>query len=246
MQQVFDFLKGLRANNNKNWFDAHKNEYKEIQTKIEFLTRDLIKYLSNYNPELRSLQPADCLYRINRDIRFSKDKTPYKNHIGIFIAQGGKKNGKAGYYFHFEPETENEEGHSLLAAGTYMLDNKYLKVIREDIWNDYDGFRSILRAASGFCLDESNKLKQTPHGYPKKTKYDKYLTLKDFCLTRKLDEENLLREGNRHYMDSSQSISNGMLAHYLVNEIHTTHRFVEFLNRAINFVDEQVEEEITW
>ncbi|MDR1847049.1 MAG: DUF2461 domain-containing protein [Bacteroidales bacterium] len=245
MNYIIDFLKELRENNNKEWFDAHRKEYKTVQQKVELLTQQLIERMSKWDQNLVGLQPQDCLYRINRDVRFSKDKTPYKNHIGIFLAKGGKKSGFGGYYFHIEPEKNNEQGHHLLAAGTYMLENKYLKVIREDIYNEYDLFYKLLRRALPFQLDRSNVLKQTPHGFPRGQKYDKYLLLKDFCIMKGMQETFLLKGGNV-FIQRENVIENGWLSEFISREFHSTGGFLSFINRAINFVKEQDTELETW
>ncbi len=104
MKEILSFLKELSANNNREWFEAHRPTYLEIKKKVEDMTQTLIDGIAKFEPTASALRPSDCLYRIYRDTRFSPDKTPYKNHIGIYINPfGGKKSELAGYYLHIQP-----------------------------------------------------------------------------------------------------------------------------------------------
>ncbi|MDE6298708.1 MAG: DUF2461 domain-containing protein, partial [Muribaculaceae bacterium] len=101
MKKAIDFLKQLAANNNREWFNEHKEEYLQVKGEVEEFTQKLIDEVAKFEPEAAYLSPSDCLYRIYRDTRFSADKTPYKNHIGIYInPRGGKKSEFCGYYVH--------------------------------------------------------------------------------------------------------------------------------------------------
>ncbi len=129
MKQILDFLSDLRANNNREWFNANKSRYKEAEAKFGELGERLIGLVGGFDPSVRGLTLRDCTYRIYRDTRFSHDKTPYKTHFGLYICPGGKKSGNAGYYFHVEPTGVGGEsdgggggmiGGHLLDAGIYM------------------------------------------------------------------------------------------------------------------------------
>ncbi|MDR1005669.1 MAG: DUF2461 domain-containing protein [Bacteroidales bacterium] len=259
MKDILDFFRQLRDNNNKEWFDANRNEYKAVKKKIETLTAQLIANISQWDSSISGLQPADCLYRINRDIRFSKDKSPYKAYLGIFIAKGGKKSGYAGYYFHFEPYSagnkENgfpmdfnrsaDNGNYLLASGTYMLESKYVKVIREDIYNDWQAFSKVLEQASAFSLDRYNTLKKLPAGFESGIA-DEYLKLKDFCLVKQVKEKEILNAGKKSAV-KNDVIENGMLANFICEQAKATKPFLNFINRAIDYVCEQEKEDLqTW
>ncbi|MDR0790676.1 MAG: DUF2461 domain-containing protein [Bacteroidales bacterium] len=243
MKDVLNFLSQLRDNNNKQWFDTHRAEYKTVQKRIEILTQQLIENISQWDSNIKGLQAKDCLYRINRDIRFSKDKTPYKSHLGIFISKGGKKAGYGGYYFHIEPDQSTKNGHHLLAAGTYMLENKYLKVIREDIYADFNAFYKLLSKAKSYNFDSSNALKQVPKGFVRGTECDKFLVLKDYCLIRSLRQNDLLNGGMLSNKDED-IIANGKLAKYISDEFCPARDFLEFINRAIDFVREQEQQDL--
>jgi uncharacterized protein (TIGR02453 family) len=97
------FLKDLKKNNTKEWFDANRKVYEAAKQDFEMLVQEVISQHGKKDEEIASLKPKDCMFRINRDIRFSKDKSPYKTNFGAFINRGGKKSIYAGYYFHCEP-----------------------------------------------------------------------------------------------------------------------------------------------
>ena len=105
MEQIYDFLKQLAANNNREWFNANKAHYLEVQAKFNKFAEELIEAISQWDEDIAAsnLTVKDCTYRIYRDTRFSKNKAPYKTHMGVFICKGGKKAPYAGYYFHIEP-----------------------------------------------------------------------------------------------------------------------------------------------
>src|SRR5437763_16933693 len=108
------FLKKLAKNNNKVWFDAHKEDYLEAKKDYEKFISSLIVKAGSFDPDIVSLQLKDCVFRINRDIRFSNDKTPYKTNMGASLDKGGKKSIYAGYYFHLQP------GKSFAGGGIWM------------------------------------------------------------------------------------------------------------------------------
>ncbi|MBP3257987.1 MAG: DUF2461 domain-containing protein [Bacteroidales bacterium] len=99
MKDTLKFLTDLSRNNNKEWFDANKSRYLEAKSKVEAITGDVLAGIRSFDDTIGPLSPKDCTYRIYRDQRFSKDKTPYKTHMGVYINRGGKKSGYSGYYF---------------------------------------------------------------------------------------------------------------------------------------------------
>ena len=100
MKETLQFLRDLSKNNNKNWFDANKDRYLAAKATVEALAGELLSGIRSFDDTVGPLSPKDCTYRIYRDLRFSKDKTPYKTHMGLYINRGGKKSGYSGYYFH--------------------------------------------------------------------------------------------------------------------------------------------------
>ncbi|MDE6010355.1 MAG: DUF2461 domain-containing protein [Muribaculaceae bacterium] len=165
MKQILDFLKELSANNNREWFNANKERYLEVKGKVEALTESLINSLAEIEPEAVRLTPADCLYRIYRDTRFSSDKTPYKTHIGIYInPRGGKKSEFCGYYVHIEP------GDCLVAGGAWFPEMPLLKEYRREIYNNIDEYLDIINDpefAAHFRPYMQEPLKTAPKGFPK-------------------------------------------------------------------------------
>jgi uncharacterized protein (TIGR02453 family) len=143
MKEILQFLRDLSCNNNKEWFTANKDRYQKVLAKWYDFCEQLICEIGKYDSDIASLTIKDCTYRIYRDTRFSKDKTPYKTHFGVFLAPGGKKSMHAGYYFHIGTGGGNSypEAH-MLASGNYCYDSKTVKVLREDI---SDGWRNSKR-----------------------------------------------------------------------------------------------------
>ena len=131
LKSTLDFLKALKKNNNKDWFDKNKEKYLAAKQNIDEMTDELIKSFCAFDKRLTGLKAKDCVFRIYRDVRFSKIKTPYKINMGCAISPGGRKAEEAGFYIHIEP------GKSFLAGGRWMPQADHLKKIRQEI--DYDG-----------------------------------------------------------------------------------------------------------
>jgi uncharacterized protein (TIGR02453 family) len=226
MKNVIDFLTRLRANNNKEWFEAHKAEYKAVKSEFEEFAVRLIDGIAGFDSSVRGLTVRDCTYRIYRDVRFSHDKTPYKTHNGIYVCPGGKKSGNAGYYFHVEPAGEGEAGGlcgHLLTAGLYMPEPDVLRSVREEICYNGEQFEANIRKAKGFRMGTENALKRVPTGFPADTHYAEWLKLKDVYLERGVDD---------NFMTSPD-----LLAHTVEAFSHTAD-FVRQLNRAADYARE--------
>lgn len=178
MNRLYDFLRELRQNNNREWFAEHKDEYLHAREATARLTEKLIAAVATVDPEAARLRVEDCTYRIYRDTRFSPDKTPYKTHIGIFINPPlGKKSLTCGYYFHLEPDN------SFVACGTVCLPSPVIKAIRQSIFDEIDEYRSIVEDAAFkacFPVVGENLLKTAPKGFPKDWPYVAYLRPRDF------------------------------------------------------------------
>lgn len=163
LKPVLDFVRELHDNNNKAWFEAHRAQYDEARACFEDFVQDVIIGVDRFDP-MPGLRPADCIYRINRDIRFSKDKSPYKDYMAAVVAPGGRKSMRSPYYVHLSP------GHSMLAGGAYQPTKEQLALIRENIAAGAPALHRIV-AAPGFrkYFDalEGERLKTAPRGYPK-------------------------------------------------------------------------------
>lgn len=174
---IFRFLKELAANNNREWFNEHREEYEVARAEFDNLLSAIIARISLFDEGVRGIQPKDCTYRIYRDTRFSLDKTPYKTHIGGYINAMGKKSNHCGYYIHIQPDG------SLLAGGSLCLPPNILKAVRQSIYDNIDEYRSIVEDPEFkkyFSTVGENRLKTAPKGFPKDFEYVDYLKPKEF------------------------------------------------------------------
>lgn len=186
LDKTLKFLSDLARNNNRPWFNAHKDRYLEAKAEFEAMVEELIPSLQRIDPELGPLTLSECTYRIYRDTRFSPDKTPYKVHMGAYINRQGKKSPFAGYYVHISPV----EG-SLWGGGLYCPDPRILKAVREDIYENIDEFLAILHDpafATYFRLSEHDKLKKAPQGFPSDWPYIDLLKNRHFDVLAPIPE----------------------------------------------------------
>ena len=192
MKEILDFLKRLSRNNNREWFNSHKDEYLKVKTRVDELTMQLIMAVASFDPEAAYLTPADCTYRIYRDTRFSADKTPYKTHIGIFINPPyGKKVNRMGYYLHIEPEN------CLLAAGTVCLPPKTVTAIRQSIYDNIDEYLAIIENPAfkkAYPEVGENCLKTAPKGIPRDWEHIALVRPRDYVATHRLEDSELCRQ----------------------------------------------------
>jgi uncharacterized protein (TIGR02453 family) len=178
--QTLKFLSQLKKNNNKTWFDAHRVQYEA--SRIDFLNfiQLVIDQLEKSDTTLTGTTSKSCMFRINRDIRFSKDKTPYKTNLSASIKRDGKKSVFAGYYFSCSP------GNSFAGGGLWMPEAADLKKVRQEIDYNWDEFRSIVnnknfkKIFGDLYQGDDVKLSTTPKGYEKDHPAIKYLKLKSF------------------------------------------------------------------
>ena len=225
MKKTMDFLAALRVNNNREWFETNKVEYKAALEEFNSFVDELIGGISSFDGSVAGLTARDCTYRIYRDVRFSKNKEPYKTHMGAFVCPGGKNSGNAGYYFHAEPSGDGMIGGNILSAGIYMPDPATLKSIREDIMYNSDEFLAALGKAEGFGLEEQGRLKRVPLGYPADHPMAEYLKMKnDMSLYRFVGNDFMLAPG---------------LLERTVAEFEKTFDFVRWLNRAVDYAKEE-------
>ena len=166
MEEILDFLSRLHDNNTREWFDAHRSEWAHVKARVAKLAEALIEGVSSFDPSVCGLRVQDCTYRIARDTRFSNDKSPYKNWLGIFVAPKGKKSGYAGYYLHIAPKADRLVGEHMLISGIYCPEPTLLRSVREEILDNGAEFTQAIRTAKGFRLNTDNKLKRLPVGFP--------------------------------------------------------------------------------
>ncbi|MGO4708954.1 DUF2461 domain-containing protein [Chryseobacterium sp. 2TAF14] len=175
--KVFDFLKLIDKNNNREWFNDNKNLFTEAQADFQEFTEELIAEMGKFDENILKLDAKKSLLRIYRDTRFSKDKTPYKTYFGASLGMG-KMNSKAGFYLHVEP------GKSFLGSGIYLPDAPILKGIRKEVSLFKDDFLKAIddkdfKKYYGE-LDPEHKLKNVPQGFEKDDPMAEYLKLKSF------------------------------------------------------------------
>ncbi len=187
-KSTIDYLKAIGKNNNRDWFIANKDQYIEARKNFETFVQELINELIVFEPVMKGLEVKSCVYRFNRDIRFSDDKSPYKTHFGAFIVRGGKKNGDklAGYYFHIEP------GKSIIAGGAYMPPAPWLAAIRETIDDDPAMIRKIISSKDfikHFGKIDGEKLKKAPKGYPVDHPEIELLKLKSYLVFNEVKDD---------------------------------------------------------
>jgi len=157
-----DFLQffiELAPNNHKDWFDLNRKRYeKSVKEPFKDFVEHIIKEIAKTDPSFKDLEAKDCIFRINRDIRFSKDKTPYKMNVSAVVAPEGKKSKAVnGVYFEFGPE------HVRVYGGVYEIDKDDLLTVREGIANDLQGFQEAysnprFKKVFGTILGEKNKV----------------------------------------------------------------------------------------
>ncbi len=188
-KKTIEFLVDLKASNNREWFNANRDRYYfALQNFKEFIDR-LIVNIASFDNSIASLEAKDCIFRIYRDVRFARDKNPYKTNMGAYIARGGRKSAFAGYYFHLEPEA------SFVSGGIYMAPNPVLKKIREDIDFYSEEFIGIVESdifQKTFTSIGADSLKRVPAGFSADSPVAKYLMLKHITPSRPLSASEVL------------------------------------------------------
>jgi uncharacterized protein (TIGR02453 family) len=212
------FLKQLAKNNNKPWFDANRKKYDEAKKDFENFIQALIEQFGKIDPPIAALTAKSCLFRINRDIRFSKDKTPYKKNFAASINSGGKKSVLAGYYFHLEP------GNSFIGGGIWMPMPAETQKIRQEIDYCYDEFKKIIHSKkfagiyAGLDREDAILLTNVPKGYTKDNPAAEFLKLKSWVAMSPLTDAALTSKG---------------LLKQSVEALSAIQPLIDFLNRAV-------------
>ena len=190
-KSTLDFLTQIKCNNNRDWFIENRTAYLDAKENFESFVQELINHIIEFEPIMKGLEAKSCVFRINRDIRFSNDKSPYKSHFGAFIVRGGKQNGDkyAGYYFHIEP------GKSIMAGGAYTPPTPWLSEIREKISDSPEDFIKITSAKEFikyFGSVDGEKLKTAPKGYPKDHPHIELLKFKSYLVVNEASDKLVL------------------------------------------------------
>ena len=176
-EHIFTFLSKLVANNNREWFQQHRDEYEAAWGSFQEIVEELIGEIQKFDPSVGYLTPKDCTYHIYRDLRFSLDKTPYKGHFGAFVNADGKKAYYGGYYLQIEPHQ------CMLASGVWWLPSKEMQALRHAIADQMDIYHDIVEnpAFKKLCPTIGlEHLKRIPNGFPKDFPHPEYLLCKDY------------------------------------------------------------------
>jgi uncharacterized protein (TIGR02453 family) len=186
-KETLQFLEDLKANNNRDWFLENKKRYEIFKKDYHKLVSDFLDAMKPLDASLEMLEIKNCTFRINRDIRFSKDKSPYKAHLGVWLSAGAKGQNRSGYYVHIE------KGASFIAGGFYSPEAEDLKKVRKEIAFFHDDLDAILndknfkKEFKNLDFNESNALKNPPRGYEKEHPAIEFLKLKSFTASQKFD-----------------------------------------------------------
>ena len=226
MKDLIDFLRDLERNNNREWFQENRAWYDQTRSRWNDFCQELIAEVGKYDDDIARLTVRDCTYRINRDTRFSKDKSPYKTHLGVFMAKGGKRSMHAGYYLHIG--TGNGKGYPyecMLASGNYCYDPRTVKLLREDISYGWEEFaHEVLAKADPRMVPEMDgALKRVPREYAADAPYADWMRMKAYGLGMHVTEDFVTAPG---------------LAQRAAAIFESTKPFVDYINRAVDFDEE--------
>ena len=210
MKEILNFLSELAVNNNREWFLANHDRYDECRKRFEQFTEAYLKGLSEMDPQLASVEPKDCIWRIYRDVRFSHDKRPYKEWFGTFPAapspgnprSGGKKSMRAGYYIHIQPD------HCMFAGGIWGPSVDLLKALRQEVYANYEEVEAIMKSRSWKRyfgdFDTEWMLKKGPAGFPPDFVHIDWLKRKAFTYSTPITDEQVCDE---HFVDLALEIA---------------------------------------
>ena len=186
MEKILSFLEDLRENNNRDWMQENKKRYEAVKNEFKQVIAQLLEGISQFDEGVQGLQPKDCIFRLNRDVRFSKDKSPYKTNFGAAMMEGGRKTGNPTYYIHIQP------GNSFVAGGVYMPEADNLKKIRQEIDYNPEELKNIVDSPEfkkTFGVMTGEQLKTAPKGYPKDHPNIELLRFKSFIVSKDVSDE---------------------------------------------------------
>ena len=212
------FLSLLKKNNNRDWFEKHRPDYEAAKIDFQNFIYLVIKDIGKTDSTVAELNAKDCLFRINRDVRFSKNKSPYKSNMGASIKRSGKKSPFCGYYFHCEP------GASFIGGGLWMPEPAIVKKVRQEIDYNFDEFKEIIadkkfKTVYGDVYKGADvSLATAPKGYEKDHPAIFYLKLKCFIAETKVSDDELTKSS---------------LHKKTITAFQTLSPLIYFINRAI-------------
>lgn len=214
-EATFTFLKNLKENNNKDWFDANKSEYQKQFESMIFFADGLLQRMNTHDV-IETSSGKKSLHRIYRDTRFSKEKTPYKNNWSGGFSRATKER-RGGYYYHIEP------GNTFVAGGFFGPNAEDLKRIRDEISRDSSELRGILSSKefkTNFGTLEGDQLKTAPKGFSVDDEAIDLLRFKQFLLIKKFKDKEVL---DPTFIDEANHAFKNMRAFFdYMSEILTT------------------------
>lgn len=218
-KDAITFLEDLTVNNNTEWMHANKKRYEQYKKDYHGLIASVLKEIKPLDNSLDLLEVKNCTFRINRDIRFSKDKSPYKTNLGIWMTTNKNRKNSPGYYIHFE------KGNSFIAGGVWCPETEELKKIRREIAFFHDDLEDIInnqtfkKEFGALDIEEGNILKSAPKGYDSNHPAIEFLKLKSFTVSQPIDEKWFTQE------DFGKKIAQKLI---LIKPLN------DFLNRALD------------
>jgi uncharacterized protein (TIGR02453 family) len=185
LSSIIPFLQELKVNNQREWFAFRKNEVTALQREFSSFIQQVIDGIALFDAELKGVNAKDCVFRLYRDIRFSPDKTPYKTHFAAYMAAGGRKSPRAGYYLHIEPNG------CFISGGIYCPEKEILKALRKSINENFDEWEELVQKTEVYFPDrygEKDKLKKVPAGFSPDAEAADWLKYKHYIFSRSLDD----------------------------------------------------------
>lgn len=213
------FLKDLKKNNNRPWFDANRKRYDDAKADFSNFIQQVIDMHGKKDQTIASIKAKDCLFRINRDVRFSKDKSPYKTNMGAYINRGGKKSLFGGYYFHCEP------GQCFVGGGLWMPMPPELNKVRQEIDYNFATFKKIVTSKKFKSVykelshDPEYVLSRVPKGYEPDNPAAEYLKMKSFVSMTSLSDSELASKD---------------LVKKTANAFEALQPLIDFINESLN------------
>lgn len=188
-KEALQFLDDLIANNNTEWMHANKKRYENYKKDYHNFITSILSEIKPLDPTLEPLEVKNCTFRINRDIRFSKDKSPYKTNMGVWFTQNKNRKNSPGYYIHFE------RGNSFVAGGVWCPEPNELKLIRKEIEFFHDDLEAIVtdktfkKEYADLTRDEGNMLKKAPKDIDPNHPAIEFLKLKSYTASQKIEDD---------------------------------------------------------
>lgn len=221
-KEALQFLEDLIANNNTEWMHANKKRYEDYKKDYHNYIASILAEMKPLDKNLEPLEVKNCTFRINRDIRFSKDKSPYKTNMGVWFTQNKFKKNSPGYYIHFE------KGKSFIAGGVWCPEADELKRIRKEIAFFQEDIEAVVndkafkKEFGALDRDEKNSLKKAPKNFDANHPAIEFLKLKSFTASQKIDDKDFLDKN---------------FSKIIAQKLITLKPMNDFLNRALETED---------